>query len=283
MYANRDARTPPHRGSAAIAVTLALTLVAATLVASTGREVEARRVRQLERQQALLGEARDRILAWVSPRLADFAAPADPATVLAQSGVDARSGIRLGIGPLRSDSGVQFRSMALWLPATPGDAPRPDGAGGFLAGADPARFLVFSTRELEQAARGRSLAVLERLAQSAESRFAAKAGLDPDHRFDINWFRAPDGVCRIGADQIPCSSELAVDSWPTVDRLRTQSLVADDPAAGGAGLDRNGWGGPNFWSNDADPAWFAHPPYSMAFATLTPSGERLVAHAVQPL
>jgi hypothetical protein len=287
------------RGSAALLLTGLLLLLAAAALARVGRDVEARRIRQADRQLQMLAGGRDRVLQWLDLRLADFDATwgvpsgvptgsasfpvADPQAILEQSGVDVRSGVRLAVGPAQMDAGVPFHPMALWLPAGRGDAPALGANGAYLPGADPSRTLPFSTRGLEQAARARSLATLERLARSAEARFATKTELDPDHRADRNWFRAPDGICRSRTDQFPCAATLATDSWPLVQQLRANSTAFDGSSEEGAELDRNGWGLPNFWSNDADPNFDQRPPYSMAFSTTTPWGERLTVRAVQPL
>lgn len=276
------------RGSALLVVALLLALAAA-VTARLGREFESRRQRLQDFQHQQLVQARDRLLAWVAPRLGELDAQVrsgtliDAPDLLVQAGVDPRSGIRLSIGPVQAGSGISYIPMALWWPAVPGDAPVWDGIGTFRAGRDPLRLLPFSTRDLEQLAKSDSLARLQALAQRAEARFAIKVETDPDHRIDWNWFRAPDGNCRLDADQFPCASDLNASGWPSVQALQARSLAWDAPGGADGRLARNGWGGDNLWTNDVAPAQYQAPPFSMAFATQTPWGDWLIARAVQPL
>jgi hypothetical protein len=281
-----DARL--QQGSAIVAFVLALLWMAALALSATPDADPATAPRAFDvLQRRELAAARDRILEWYATRLPQLDSVADFAPseseVFEQAGIVARRGVRLAAGPLLADSLVRFRPLALWFPASTPDRSGFDHDGIFRADPSVTAWSTFSTRDLERRAYSESERVLRSLALDAERRFAIKVETDPDRRIDRNWFRAPDGRCRIHADQLPCANELAPGTWVPVALLNSHSLAFGAQRSGGDARELNAWGQPNYWSNDIDRAFDSGPPFSMAFSTLTPWGSRIVVRAVQPL
>jgi len=276
---------PAPRGAAFVAVLSLLLVLCAAMIGGFARQIELRRHRAGESTQQSLGRARDALLSWYGANLAQLDGPAGfplaGQDALQRAGVAVRPLPQFAAGPLLEAPPIRYRPLAVWLGGAPG-ASGFDAFGQFAPPPGATAFLVFSSRALEEDALARTRERLARLVRVFEARFAAKVEQDPDHRLDRNWFRAPDGECRSGEDQLPCASELSADGWPTVSALRAQSLVFASPADGGS-PELSAWGLPLCWNNEDDPSGNVAPPFSMAFSTLTPWGERLLVRAVQPL
>jgi hypothetical protein len=274
------------RGSALLLVVLAAFAfaTAAVALASAGLRLDDPRT-LVERQQQWLLESRARILDWYASRLAIVDAPLAPAPraedVFAGAGVQPRWGARFAAGPLRTDAQVGWRDLLLWLPAAADDGTGIDPQDGAIV-VDPRvrHAAAFSSRPLQLQAWADTEQQLRSLARLAEQRFDMLRRVDVTHDQAVNAFRAPDGICRLDTDQLPCSSELTPGAWTPVAQLAAHSLAFGRTP--GAGLpERNAWGGPLLWSNDLDPA-FQRPPFSMAFTTLTPWDTAITVRAVQP-
>jgi len=276
---------PAARGAAFVAVITLLLVLCAAMIGGLARQIELRRQRTGEAARQSLERARDALLSWYGANLAQLDGPVDfplaGPVALQRAGVGVRPPPQFAAGPLLDAPHLRYRPLALWLGGAPGSAGF-DAFGQFAPPPGATAFLVFSSRSLEEDALARTRERLARLVWVFEARFATKVEQDPDHRLDRNWFRAPDGECRTGEDQLPCARELSPDGWPTVSALRAQSLVFASPADGGS-PEVSAWGLPLCWNNEDDSSGTVAPPFSMAFSTLTPWGERLQVRAVQPL
>jgi hypothetical protein len=282
----RGTPTRHAHGAVLLLVVLAVFAFAAAAVAlaSAGRHLDDPRTLD-ERQQQWLRESRAQILDWYAGQLATLDAPLAPAPrsdeAFAGAGVQPRWGARFAAGPLRIDAQVGWRDLLLWLPATADDSTGIDPQDGTVR-VDPQvrHAAAFSSRPLQLQAWARSEQLLRTLAQLAEQRFDMLQRVDVTHDRAVNAFRAPDGICRLDTDQLPCASTLTPGTWTPVAQLAAHSLAFG--RAADAGLpERNAWGGPLLWSNDLDPT-FLQPPYSMAFTTFTPWSTAITVRAVQP-